>query len=178
MKRNLARILAGLALLPGAAAAQSSPPPLAKPEAAFQALRTLVGDWRSSTPKGPAYDISFRLVSADSVLVETYTTRSGRETLTLFHLDGPRLLATHYCAQGNQPRLRLAAATNRRFTFEFADATNLSEGGSHLHQLDLEILDADHAQETETYQSAGKSEATVLSLARKPRTDSTSRDAP
>jgi hypothetical protein len=136
---------------------------------AFQALQTLVGDWEASNAKGPVYSISFRLVSADSVLVQTYTTRSGRETLTLFHLDGPRLLATHYCAQGNQPRLRLAAVSGARYTFEFADATNLAEKASHLRRLDLELLDPDHARETETYVSDDKDDVTILSLSRRRR---------
>ena len=36
---------------------------------------------------------------------------SGRETMTVFHPDHDDLVLTHYCAQGNQPRLRVAELT-------------------------------------------------------------------
>jgi len=169
MNRQVFSIVTAVVLAAASArpAEQGTEAPVAGP--AFQALQTLVGDWEASNARGPVYSISFRLVSADSVLVQTYTTRSGRETLTLFHLDGPRLLATHYCAQGNQPRLRLAAVSGSRYTFEFADATNLAEKASHLRRLDLELLDHDQARETETYVSDDKDDVTILSLARRRR---------
>ena len=30
------------------------------------------------------------------------------EMVTLYHMDGAELVATHYCAMGNQPRMRAA----------------------------------------------------------------------
>lgn len=49
---------------------------------------------------------SYRSVSNGSALVETFTSSSGKETLSVYHHDGPALMLTHYCAQGNQVRLR------------------------------------------------------------------------
>src|SRR5262249_23574462 len=72
---------------------------------AFARLKTLAGDWEARTEKGSVIRVSYRLVSNDSVLVQSFVTGSGKETMTVFHADGARLLATHYCAQGNQPRL-------------------------------------------------------------------------
>src|SRR5688572_11955783 len=83
------------------------------PDPPFERLKALVGDWESPLPDGRRLRVSYHLFSADSVLLETFG--MTRPTLTAFHLDGDRLLATHYCAQGNQPRLRLApSATGRR----------------------------------------------------------------
>lgn len=86
-------------------------------------------------------------------MVEAFTTPNGRETLTVFHPDGERLLATHYCGQGNQPRLTLGPnSTSTEMTFHFLDATNLkSREDAHLVRLVLKIRDDDHFEQTEVY---------------------------
>lgn len=138
------------------------------PAAAFEKLGTLIGDWEAKTEKGAVIRINYRLVAADSVLVQTYTTPSGRQTLTVFHRDGANLLATHYCAQGNQPRLRLdGASTDKSLAFQFLDATNLPDAqASHLHRLAVDLVDADHIVQTETYTADGKDDVGVLRFAR------------
>ncbi len=135
---------------------------------AFEKLGSLVGDWEAKTEKGAVIRINYRLVAADSVLVQTYTTPSGRQTLTVFHRDGANLLATHYCAQGNQPRLRLdGSSTDKSLAFQFLDATNLSDvRASHLHRLQVDLVDSDHHVQTETYTAEGKDSVGVLRFAR------------
>jgi hypothetical protein len=128
------------------------------PDKAFESLRALVGDWETKTDKGAVIRIHHQLISSDSVLVQTFTTPSGRQTMTLFHMDGVSFMATHYCAQGNQPRLRLdPASMPGELSFQFFDATNLtSASASHLHRLKIAIVDADHFVEIETYLADGK----------------------
>ncbi len=130
------------------------------PDAAFDTLKALVGTWKADV-SGRTVTLAYRLVSSDSVLVETYTTASGRETLTVFHRDGAKLLATHYCAQGNQPRLALDPASGAAdLVFTFQDATNLAAPtASHLVRLRFAFTDADHVTLYETY--AGKAEETT-----------------
>jgi hypothetical protein len=141
------------------------------PNAAFTRLRALVGDWEATTASGKTVRASYRLVSNESALVETFGTSSGKETLTIFHLDGPRMLATHYCAQKNQPRLALRATPDdKRFEFAFVDATNLTDPrASHLTKLDVALLDADHFDKTEVYEEAGQVDRTVLAFRRASR---------
>ena len=150
----------------------STPARAGAPSAAqsFEHLRALVGTWTAPISEGKEIRLTYRLVSGDSTLVETYTLPSGKETLTVYHLDGTRLLATHYCAQGNQPRLRLApGATEKQWVFTFLDATNLkSARASHLHRLELTLGDADHFTKVETYRSDGKDEAETLKFTRVP----------
>ena len=44
----------------------------------------------------------------------------------MYHLDGDRLLATHYCPQGNQPRLKLMDDGDpKRLSFAFVDGTGM-----------------------------------------------------
>lgn len=164
----------GRTLVPGIALAilsvlHASPAP-DPAKAAFEKLCSLVGDWEAKTAKGTPIRINHRLASAGSVLVQTYGAAGPRQTLTLFHLDGARLLATHYCAQGNQPRLRLdASGKDGVFVFSFLDATNLADPrASHMRRLRIELLDPEHFLLRETYAADGKEDTTVLAFARIP----------
>ncbi|MET0390358.1 MAG: hypothetical protein ABW321_30580 [Polyangiales bacterium] len=136
--------------------------------AAYAKLMTLAGAWNARSTKGASIRVSLRTISNDSALVETYVTASGKETLTIFHLDGERLLATHYCGQGNQPRLALDRASEPgHLVFRFIDATNLAvRTDSHLVQLDFVFTEAGKFDMTETYEQAGKRERTTLEFQR------------
>lgn len=141
------------------------------PQASFTTLQSLVGSWKltnPTSPKGAAFRITYRLISANTALVESFGDPAGQVTETIYHMDGERLVATHYCAQGNQPRLRLKTAPAKdSFEFEFFDATNLkSPSDSHMIRMKFELVDAKHFQKTEVYTESGKEDVTTLSLER------------
>lgn len=145
--------------------------PRDRPIAALQVWerlkRELVGRWLA-TPEGSdgAITLSFRLVSGDSAIVETYATPSGRETITVYHPDGEGLVLTHYCAQGNQPRLRVVSDRDGIVVFRHFDATNLRPDQAVLVERALR-LDGDRLDVTETYrQPDGTTEASVLQASR------------
>src|SRR5262245_40955500 len=99
-------VLALAALTAGAARpaiAQSIP---LRPDQAFQSLKALVGDWQGRTAEGRTFLVSYRLIANDTVLVESWTMSPTRTSMTVYHMDGDALIATHYCPQGNQPRLQ------------------------------------------------------------------------
>ncbi len=158
--KSMRPLLFGLALAPRLLA---DPAP-----AAFSRLSALVGDREAKTAKGAPLRVSYRLASAGSVLVQTYGAAGARQTLTVFHLDGARLLATHFCAQGNQPRLRLdGSGKDGVFVFTFVDATNLADPrASHLRRLEINLLDPEHFLDKETYAADGKEDTQVLTFAR------------
>jgi hypothetical protein len=135
---------------------------------AFANLRRLTGEWEAKTARGSIIRVVYKLVAADSALVETFRTAPGRETLTIYHADGSDLIATHYCAQGNQPRLRLqSVGANRILEFAYYDATNLAGStASHLTRLRFEFKDPDRFEKTEVYAADGKEDVTVLSFVR------------
>jgi hypothetical protein len=116
-----------------------------KPSAAevFRQLGSLVGTWSGRTPSGGTHTVTFRYTAAQSVLVETWTLGSGRESMTLYALDGDHLLATHYCPQGNQPRLEYADVDKTgRWQFRFRDGTNLHvKGRSHQQAFWIKLQD-------------------------------------
>jgi len=79
------------------------------------------------------------------------------------------LLATHYCPQGNQPRLRMSAdSTTAKINFEFQDATNLSSlDSNHQHSLSLALpSDKSDFTRSESYLSKEGEEQSYLVLER------------
>ena len=142
----------------------------ASPAVPWAQLKALVGTWQrtgASTAGQKAFRIRYRLISADTALVEEFGDPAKQVTQTVFHPDGDRLLATHYCAQGNQPRLRLRADALDPMVFEFLDATNLrSASDSHLVRLTFRWRDADHLVREEVYAANGREEVGTLLLER------------
>jgi hypothetical protein len=120
---------------------------------AFKQLGNLVGTWSGRTSSGGAHTVTFRYTAAQSVLVETWTLGSGRESMTLYALDGDRLLATHYCPQGNQPRLEYTGVDKAgRRQFRFRDGSNLHvKGRSHQQAFWIKLQEDGTFERGETY---------------------------
>ncbi len=137
---------------------------------AFAKLQKLAGTWSATAENGAVIDATYKLISNDSVLVESYVTASGKETMTVFHRDGPSVIATHYCGQNNQPRLEVdeKSSSARSLLFTFKDATNLrSPAADHLTRLVVKFVDATHFDRIETYSENGKDETTTLHFVKK-----------
>lgn len=125
-------LLLGLGLGSSACAAK---PPLVAPVPAYSKAADLTwtelttwlpGTWTATTEHGTTITESFRLVSSGSALVETFDVGGTHETLSVYYRDRGSLLLTHYCAQGNQPRLRSGGAdANGITTFHFVDVNDL-----------------------------------------------------
>lgn len=133
-------MIGALALLAAALAAASAAAPALPAEpaaaAAFAQLKTLVGTWRNAARPELSLRIRFYLTARDTVLVESWEAGGKPHSLTLYHRDGPALIATHYCPQGNQPRLALTGADKQKLHFAFRDFTDL-DPATELHQHDL-----------------------------------------
>lgn len=98
--------LAGVCLLVSAAfagAAQEIQAPKVVPiksNATFDRMKALAGDWEGSNGRGLPARLNYRVSSGGTVLLETLTSREpgGKdiEMLTAYHLDGDKLMMTHY----------------------------------------------------------------------------------
>ena len=136
----------------------------------FSQMKTLVGVWEKQGATNSKFNISFELTANDTTLIETWNYKGKKHSLTLYHLNGKDLMATHYCPQGNQPRLHLSNdATLNNIRFNYFDATNLkSLEDSHQHSLGFEIYESsDRILRKETYLSMSGEEASELTLVRK-----------
>jgi len=154
MKRHY---LLTAALLLAATGIHAAGPTSERPSdaAAFARLKTLVGEWGANTKMGKAH-LSYELIAGGTALVERETHENMPAMLTVYHLDGDRLMLTHYCMAGNQPRMRMEAFNPEtgEVQFQFQDATNLSPNGGHMHDAKLRLTDSDHlAAEWEFYEN-------------------------
>jgi hypothetical protein len=98
----------------------------------FDAIKSLAGDWVELGKDGKLTDkivSSFRVTAAGSAVQETLLPGSDHEMVTMYHLDGPDLVLTHYCAMGNQPTLKAEPSDDpSRIVFKFIGGTNLKPG--------------------------------------------------
>jgi hypothetical protein len=115
----------------------------------LEALKQLKGDWVELGKDGKPTDklvSSIRVTSAGSTVQETLFPGTDHEMVTMYHLDGPDLILTHYCMLGNQPRMRAVQGANPNvIAFKFIGGTNLkSDDEQHMDQATLTIEGTDH----------------------------------
>ncbi|MFI5181491.1 MAG: hypothetical protein ACHQPI_08885 [Thermoanaerobaculia bacterium] len=141
----------------------AAPEPAPTPEEAFTQLMHLVGRWTGKFPDGRAHSVSYTLTAGGTVLQETWALAPGRESLTLYHIDGDDLIATHYCPQGNQPRLRYVRGNEPgKLSFAFRDGTNLQvKGRSHQHSFWMKLVGDNSFVRSETYVENGTAPSIV-----------------
>lgn len=120
----------------------------------FDKLKTLVGTWEGKASDGMAVQVIFRETSGGSALLSEIT--GHEDMITMFHLDGTRLMVTHYCSAGNQPRMVGSMSPDgKTFSFNFLDATNvLPSQPGHMEHLTVTIVDPN--RHTEAWEFAGQ----------------------
>ena len=102
---------------------------------------------------GAPFVVSYKLISGGSALVEDWGEGSSHETETVFYPDHADVLLTHFCAQGNQPRLRAAAASADSVTFRWVDVTNRAPDQAMLVERTLRFLPDGSLDDTEIYRA-------------------------
>lgn len=136
----------------------------------FSELKFLVGVWVEEGSKTSNFEIVFELTANNTTLIETWLNKGKKHSLTVYHLDGNSVIATHYCPQGNQPRLELVeSSTGSSLFFKFRDATNLiSPDHSHQHSLNFDLSKMPNKiVRGESYLSKAGEKASKLVLVRK-----------
>lgn len=146
-------------------------PVLANDTEHLEKLAPLVGSWKLTNPtteEDRAFRLDYRWISRGTVLVETWGNPEADTTQTLYHLAGDELMATHYCARGNQPRLLARPAVEKtELEFEFHDITNLAtDQDPHMVAMKFRLIDDQHLEKSETYLVKGKPRTSGMSMTR------------
>lgn len=136
--------------------------------AAFAKLKSLQGGWTGTwTGNNHTVHVTNRIVSGGSAMMSEI--EGPYNMITMIHLDGNRLMLTHYCAAGNQPRMvGTVSPDGNTITFHFLDATNLLPAqGGHMQNVVFHLIGPKQHTETWEFQATnGKRTTEIFDLHR------------
>jgi len=138
---------------------------------AFAKLKALAGTWEGPAtiapkPKGMGDDtniqITLRVTSRGNALVHEMKEAGSPDDparydhpVTMFYLDGDRLLLTHYCDAGNRPRMVARTSPDgKTVEFDFLDVAGDLQHG-HMQHAVFTVIDSNHHTEDWTYLMPG-----------------------
>ncbi len=138
--------------------------------AAFEQLSSLVGEWEGAQD-GIDITVTYTLTADGSTLMEEFRPAKGGVMMTMFSVDGDHMIATHYCAAGNQPQMTTGTITepqNRVLVFSLVRVTGMKTPED-WHNTGVEVLleDKDHLAQKWTYLYKGKTGVTNFHFTRK-----------
>jgi hypothetical protein len=138
--------------------------------AQFDKLKDLAGEWISRSPEDPmsVTRYTYKVVSNGSALMLTTEVPNEGPMVTMFYLDGPRLMATHFCGEKNQPRYVAGNSTDpKTIVFKFKDATNLDAArDGYMSGVTFQFGDSDHHTQQWTLTEKGKTHTERFDLER------------
>ena len=136
----------------------------------FDTLKALAGSWEGvvhvvppvADLEGQRNEITMRVTSRGNALVHEMHQAGVPDDparydhpLTMFYLEGDRLLLTHYCDAGNRPRMEgKVSPDGKTVEFDFLDVSGSVKYGR-MHHAVFTMVDADHHVEDWTYMLPG-----------------------
>ena len=113
---------------------------------AFEKMKTLAGSWQGTVMDIPI-NFTIRTASSGTAILHEGDTSGGgppKHEITMFYLEGDRLLATHYCDAGNRSRWEgKMSPDGKAIEFSFLDVAGPTRGG-YLKDMVITMIDADH----------------------------------
>ena len=155
MSRN--RVVVSLVVILAAVAAQAQ----SGSQQSFDSIKALTGNWEGKSDMTDPVQVSFRITAGGSaVMSEIVSHMDGKsdDMITMFNMDGDRLLLTHYCALQNAPVLRFEKSNKPgELKFVFYGGTNFDpKVDAHLHESTFQIKDGDTVEQNSTVFANGK----------------------
>jgi hypothetical protein len=142
-------------------------PAQSEAQKSFTEMKSLAGTWQGPVKldppmpemdSGKPVEVSLKVTSKGNALVhemqEAGTPLDAAKydhPVTMFYLDGDRLLLTHYCDAGNRPRMAARKSPDgKTVEFDFLDVAGSTKYG-HMQHAVFNIIDANHHTEDWTY---------------------------
>ena len=135
----------------------------------FEKIKSLAGEWQGTRAMdGKTVNATYELVSNGSTVMETLMPADEPNMVTMYHLNGDKLMMTHYCAVNNQPRMESVSSEGGMVKFALKDITNLAkEEDGHMVGMSIAFKDDDHITHTWTFKQEGKEMPGDIVLERK-----------
>ena len=110
----------------------------------FDQMKTMAGSWQG-TIMGISINVTIRLASSGTAILHEANTEGGRppnHEITMFYVEGDRLLATHYCDGGNRARFEGKMSSDGKTSeFNFLDVAGSTRGGL-VKRMVFTVIDA------------------------------------
>src|SRR5215467_5750606 len=141
-------------------------------QTSFDLIKSLAGSWEGQNQMGDPIQVSYRLTAGGSaVMSEILSQMQGKQEdmISMIHMDGARLLLTHYCAAGNQPRMQATLSPDgKSITFDFIDGTNITNAQpGHMQRVIFTFVDENHHIEEWHFTAPGNEMVQKFDLQRK-----------
>ena len=125
--------------------------PTAAPHAGLDRMKKMAGTWVEADKDGkPTNKVMsvIKLTGAGSAIHETLMPGDAMEMGSVYQMDKSDLVMTHYCAAGNQPRMKAeAGAKPNQIKWTFTGGSNLDvTKDMHMHAATLIFVDDDHRE--------------------------------
>ena len=145
--RKLTLLIILLATAAVASPQQMPPPKTSVPQSdaqkAFEKMKTLTGSWDGTVMSIPI-NFTIRAASSGTAILHEGNTEKGvpNHEITMFYVDGDRLLATHYCDAGNRSNMEgKMSADGKSVEFNFLDVAGSTKGGL-VKRMKFTMIDA------------------------------------
>jgi hypothetical protein len=130
-------------------------------QAAWETFKGMAGEWSGQANDGRKIRQSVQVIAGGSSILERswFDAHPGEMMVTMYHLDQGKLVLTHYCVAGNQPRLQASdiSGDGKKVLFTFRDATNIKDRDQgHMDKAWYEFVDANTFKSKWTWYSKGK----------------------
>lgn len=123
----------------------------------FDKLKSLAGTWTASY-EGKPMQASLRVTSMGNAILHEMKGDGPDDPITMFYVEGDRLLLTHYCDAGNRPRMAgKISPDGKTIEFELVDVANYNKAQhGHMEHAVLTMIDENHHTEDWTFMLEGK----------------------
>jgi hypothetical protein len=148
---------------------QSPAVPATRSATIFTQMKSLVGDWEAVQDGVPVKETYTVSANGSALMAETHPT-NGPAMITMFTVDGDHLIATHYCAAGNQPQMvtGLPQDLQKGVTFTLVRVTGMKTPDDwHNTGVTIKLDDPNHMTQRWTYLYKGKTGANGFHYTRK-----------
>lgn len=131
----------------------------------FERVKELVGTWQGNKQALDGQEtitVEYALTSRGTAVIERMFPGTPKEMVSIYAQDGHEIVMTHYCALGNQPRMRTGSpVTGNSLILSYIDGTGMrSLQDKHMHELTLTFVDDRHMKHEWTIFEHGRKQVT------------------
>ena len=131
----------------------------------FDRIKELVGTWQGTKQSLEGQEtiiVEYSVTAKGSAVLERFFPGTPKEMVSIYTQDGHELAMTHYCALGNQPRMRThGPASGNQITLTYVDGTGMrSLDDMHMHELTITLQAVDRMTHEWTLYDKGQKKVT------------------